>query len=114
MHAGLARLTVDRNRHGIPGLLKGVYEEDGPPTDDADIMLTSLPLDVLEQFHISATEDIAVKDKVILDDLQKAGFKIKSVWSSSFDVLREDALMTFFRSKYPGGLFLKCASFPRL
>jgi hypothetical protein len=42
-------------------------------------MLTSLPLDVLEQFHISATEDIAVKDKVILDDLQKAGFKIKSV-----------------------------------
>ena len=74
-------------RHGIPGLLKGVYEENGPPTDDADIMLTSLPLDVLEQFHISATEDIAVKDKVILDDLQKAGFKLKSVWSSSFSVL---------------------------
>ncbi|KWU44303.1 pyridine nucleotide-disulfide oxidoreductase family protein [Rhodotorula sp. JG-1b] len=77
---------VMSSEHGIPGLLKGVYEENGPPTDDADIMLTSLPLDVLEQFHISATEDIAVKDKVILDDLQKAGFKL---------------------NKYPGGLFLK-------
>lgn len=75
-------------------------------------MLTSLPLDVLEQFHISATEDIAVKDKVILDDLQKAGFKIKSVWSLRFRILREHDLTSFSRSKYPGGLFLKCECFP--
>lgn len=69
---------VMSSEHGIPGLLKGVYEEDGPPTDDADIMLTSLPLNVLEEFHIAATEDIAVKDKLILDDLQKAGFKLSA------------------------------------
>lgn len=64
-----------------------MYEEDGPPTDDADIMLTSLPINVLEEFHIKATEEIAVKDKALLDDLAKAGF---------------------MHRKYPGGLFIKC------
>ncbi|BGP54614.1 hypothetical protein JCM8202v2_002201 [Rhodotorula sphaerocarpa] len=77
---------VMSSEHGIPGLLKGVYEEDGPPTDDADIMLTSLPINVLEEFHIKATEEIAVKDKALLDDLAKAGF---------------------MHRKYPGGLFIK-------
>lgn len=59
------------SKHGIPGLLKGVYEEDGPPLEDADIMLTSLPIDVLEQFHVQATKDIAVLDKDILERLAK-------------------------------------------
>ncbi|GAA5955765.1 hypothetical protein JCM3765_001845 [Sporobolomyces pararoseus] len=74
------------SKHGIPGLLKGVYEEGGPPTDDADIMLTSLPINVLEQFHVQATKDIAVLDKDILDRLAKVGFK---------------------HNPYPGGLFIK-------
>ncbi|GAA6062801.1 hypothetical protein JCM10212_006162 [Sporobolomyces blumeae] len=74
------------SKHGIPGLLKGVYEEDGPPLDDADIMLTSLPIDVLEQFHVEATKQIAILDKDILDRLAKVGFK---------------------HNPYPGGLFIK-------
>jgi hypothetical protein len=62
-------------RNKPPGYLlreetgQGVFSREGEGGRSHDIMLTSLPLDVLEQFHISATEDIAVKDKVILDDL---------------------------------------------
>ncbi|GAA5903013.1 flavin-containing monooxygenase [Sporobolomyces salmoneus] len=74
------------SKHGIPGLLKGVYEEGGPPTDDADIMLTSLPIDVLAEFHVQATQDIAELDKDILGRLAKAGFK---------------------HNPYPAGLFIK-------
>lgn len=77
------------SKHGIPGLLNGFYEEGGPPTEDADIMLTSLPIDVVAEFHVQATKDIAIKDKKILDGLQAVGFKL---------------------NPYPEGLFIKCRS----
>ncbi|BGP35261.1 hypothetical protein JCM10296v2_007096 [Rhodotorula toruloides] len=65
---------VMSSEHGIPGLLNGVYEENGPPLDDADMMLSSLPIDLLAEFHTEATKQIAIKDKPLLDGLQKAGF----------------------------------------
>ncbi|GJN93915.1 hypothetical protein Rhopal_006974-T1 [Rhodotorula paludigena] len=77
---------VMSSEFGIPGLLNGIYEEDGPPLDDADLMLTSLPINLLEEFHIEATKEIAKKDKDLLDGLTKAGFKLNA---------------------YPGGLFIK-------
>lgn len=77
------------SEHGIPGLLAGFYEEGGPPTEDADIMLTSLPIDVVAEFHVGATEAIAVKDKEILDGLKAVGFKL---------------------NPYAPGLFIKCES----
>ncbi|KPV71896.1 uncharacterized protein RHOBADRAFT_39941 [Rhodotorula graminis WP1] len=77
---------VMSSEHGIPELLNGVYEEDGPPLDDADIMLTSLPVDLLAEFHVEAGKRIAIKDKKLLEDLEKAGFK---------------------HNPYPGSLFIK-------
>ncbi|KAM0747858.1 dimethylaniline monooxygenase [Meredithblackwellia eburnea MCA 4105] len=77
---------VMSSKYGIPGLLAGVYEEGGPSCEDADIMLTSLPIDLLAEFHVGATKDIAEKDKDILDGLTKAGFKL---------------------NHYPQGLFIK-------
>uniref|UniRef100_A0A0K3CQ10 BY PROTMAP: gi/472582471/gb/EMS20157.1/ dimethylaniline monooxygenase (N-oxide-forming) [Rhodosporidium toruloides NP11] gi/647402401/emb/CDR48655.1/ RHTO0S19e01728g1_1 [Rhodosporidium toruloides] n=1 Tax=Rhodotorula toruloides TaxID=5286 RepID=A0A0K3CQ10_RHOTO len=77
---------VMSSKHGIPGLLGGVYEENGPPLENADIMLASLPIDLLAEFHTEATKQIALKDKPLLDDLQKAGFKLRD---------------------YPAGLFLR-------
>jgi len=74
------------SEHGIPGLLNGYYQEGGPPIDDADIMFTSLPLDLLVPYHIAATKEIAKKDKKILDGLKAVGFKL---------------------NEYPAGLFLK-------
>lgn len=44
--------------------------------EDADTMLLSLPVNLLAEFHVGATEEIAKKDHVILDGLRKAGFKI--------------------------------------
>lgn len=67
-------------------MLGGVYEENGPPLENADIMLASLPIDLLAEFHTEATKQIALKDKPLLDDLQKAGFKLRD---------------------YPAGLFLR-------
>lgn len=47
------------SEHGVPGLLDGYYQEGGPPTHDADIMLTSLPVNLLEEYHIQAGKAIA-------------------------------------------------------
>lgn len=45
------------SKHGIPGLLNGTYEENGPPLADADVMLTSIPINLLEEYHTAATQD---------------------------------------------------------
>lgn len=93
------------SKFGIPGLLDGYYQEGGPPLEDADIstshslvvappslipdffaVLTSLPINLLHDYHVEATKAIAVKDKPLLDSLEAVGFKL---------------------NPYPGGLFLK-------
>lgn len=40
-------------------------------------MLQSLPVDMLEEYHIEATKAIAVKDKPMLDGLEKGGSKFE-------------------------------------
>ncbi|GAA6040485.1 hypothetical protein JCM8097_004573 [Rhodosporidiobolus ruineniae] len=75
---------VMSSEHGIPGLLKGVYEEGGPPVDDADLMLTSLPIDLLAEFHAEATKEIAKKDGPLLRDLEAAGFKLNPYQNGLF------------------------------
>ncbi|SGY12760.1 BQ5605_C011g06594 [Microbotryum silenes-dioicae] len=77
---------VMSSEHGLHELLKGVYEENGPPLDEADIILTSLPTNVLAQFQTEATKEVTRKDKDLLDGLRKAGFKL---------------------NPYPEGLFVK-------
>lgn len=76
---------VMSSEHGIPGLLNGYYEEKIPVLD-GDTLFTSLPMSMVEEYHIEATKQIAEKDKDTLDGLEKAGFKL---------------------NKYPGGLFIK-------
>ncbi|KAI0855600.1 hypothetical protein F4860DRAFT_507369 [Xylaria cubensis] len=56
--------------------LKGIYSEDGPPVDDADILLHGLPTSVLKAIHVKIAERQAECDKEILDGLDKAGFKV--------------------------------------
>ncbi|KDE04172.1 hypothetical protein MVLG_05396 [Microbotryum lychnidis-dioicae p1A1 Lamole] len=77
---------VMSSEHGLHELLKGVYGENGPPLDEADIILTSLPTNVLAQFQTEATKEVTRKDKDLLDGLRKAGFKL---------------------NPYPEGLFIK-------
>ncbi|TGJ81095.1 hypothetical protein E0Z10_g7653 [Xylaria hypoxylon] len=56
--------------------LKGTYSEDGPPIDDADILIHGFPTSVLKAIQIKVAEQQAECDKEILEGLDKAGFKV--------------------------------------
>ncbi|KAF7553665.1 hypothetical protein G7Z17_g3439 [Cylindrodendrum hubeiense] len=56
--------------------LKGVYSEDGPPVDDADMLIHGLPTSVLKAIQIKVGERQAECDKEILEGLDKVGFKV--------------------------------------
>ncbi|KAK0196665.1 dimethylaniline monooxygenase [Armillaria mellea] len=61
---------------GLGVLFRGLYEENGPPTEDADIIFSSTPNHMFKILHKYATEEIAELDRPTLDGLQKVGFKI--------------------------------------
>ena len=67
---------VMSSKNGLDVLLEGLYEENGPPTEDADLMFMSFPNPMLKRLHIDATVEIARRDKDMLDGLEKAGFKL--------------------------------------
>lgn len=57
-------------------LHKGMYDEDGPPTEEADIYGHSLPLPVQFALGRGLTKKIAGAEKEHLDGLAKAGFEL--------------------------------------
>ena len=63
------------SKNGLDVLLEGLYEEGGPPTEDADLIFMSFPNPMLKRMHIDATAEIARRDKDMLAGLEKAGFK---------------------------------------
>jgi len=87
---------VVSSEHGLPGWLNGFYQEGGPAIDDADILFTSLPIKLVEAFHIESTKKIEQADKKILDGLEKVGFKLNRYNSGLF--------MKYFRDG--GGYYL--------
>ncbi|KAF2844808.1 FAD/NAD(P)-binding domain-containing protein [Plenodomus tracheiphilus IPT5] len=56
--------------------LKGVYSEDAPPVNDADILAWSTPSALAKAQQIKVTKKQAEHDKAILEGLEKAGFKL--------------------------------------
>ncbi|KAL4902189.1 hypothetical protein BDW74DRAFT_158754 [Aspergillus multicolor] len=56
--------------------LKGLYEENGPPINDADLFLYSLPAEQFKAQQIKITALQNQHDKELLDGLAKAGFKV--------------------------------------
>ncbi|KAF4508955.1 hypothetical protein G6O67_005273 [Ophiocordyceps sinensis] len=56
--------------------LKGVYAEDGPPVDDADMLTQSLPSTVLKAMHAQVVQHQKALDKETIDGLERAGFKV--------------------------------------
>jgi cation diffusion facilitator CzcD-associated flavoprotein CzcO len=56
--------------------LKGLYDEDGPPTADADLFLWGLPTSVFKAQQVKCTKVQNEHDKEILDGLRKAGFGV--------------------------------------
>lgn len=53
-----------------------MYEEGGPPIEDADIMGQSLPIPVQFALNVGLTKRIAEAEKETLEGLESAGFKI--------------------------------------
>jgi hypothetical protein len=58
--------------------LGGLYEEGGPPVDDADLLLHSMPGAVLKSLSIELCKKQAKMDEKLLADLEKVGFQLDS------------------------------------
>lgn len=56
--------------------LKGLYDEDSPPVDDADLWLWSLPAELFKSLQIGTTELQNANDAKLLQGLQKVGFQL--------------------------------------
>ncbi|KAK0886759.1 hypothetical protein LTR02_017848 [Friedmanniomyces endolithicus] len=66
-------------RRGTPDsscFTRGMYEEGGPTTEEADIVGQSLPIPVQFALNVERTEKITTAEKATLDGLEKAGFKL--------------------------------------
>ncbi|KAF2660922.1 FAD/NAD(P)-binding domain-containing protein [Lophiostoma macrostomum CBS 122681] len=56
--------------------LKGLYDEDGPPVEDADIFLWGIPSELFKVQQIKVNKIQNEHDKATLDGLRRAGFGI--------------------------------------
>ncbi|KAF9887104.1 hypothetical protein FE257_010598 [Aspergillus nanangensis] len=56
--------------------LKGLYEENGPATDDADLFLWSIPSELFKAQQVKVTAVQNQHDKETLDGLERAGFQV--------------------------------------
>ncbi|RAK95502.1 flavin-containing monooxygenase [Aspergillus ibericus CBS 121593] len=56
--------------------LKGLYEEDGPPNEDADLYLWSIPSELFKAQQIKVTRLQNQKDQATLEGLERAGFRV--------------------------------------
>lgn len=56
--------------------LKGLYEEGGPPTEDADLYLWSIPPELFKTQQVKVTKVMNTADAKTIEGLEKAGFKV--------------------------------------
>jgi cation diffusion facilitator CzcD-associated flavoprotein CzcO len=56
--------------------MKGLYDEDGPPVEDADLFFWSLPTPILKAQQAKLTKVQNNNDQKLLDGLRKAGFEL--------------------------------------
>jgi hypothetical protein len=67
---------VMSSKAGLDVLLGGLYEEGGPPLEDADLTFMSIPNAIMKRVHVDATKEVAKRDADLLAGLTKAGFKL--------------------------------------
>ncbi|KOS19463.1 putative indole-3-pyruvate monooxygenase [Escovopsis weberi] len=58
--------------------LKGIYSEDGPPVEDADLLMAAVPMAVLKAIQTQVVKLQAEHDKEVLSGLARAGFRVDS------------------------------------
>jgi putative flavoprotein involved in K+ transport len=69
-----ATYVVSRDHGQV--VFAGLFEENGPSTEDADLLYASLPTDVFRAMFVQATAAIAEQDKALLDALRARGFRV--------------------------------------
>jgi hypothetical protein len=79
--------------------MKGLYEEGGLATEDADLIFTSLPINILEIMHTKIQENINKLDHDLSQSLENVGFKL--------DPYPSGMLIKYFRSVYSSHLFIE-------
>ncbi|KAJ8098844.1 hypothetical protein POJ06DRAFT_143248 [Lipomyces tetrasporus] len=89
---------VMSSENGLGTIFKGLYDPDGPPLAQADLIFYSTPVKVHHYLHQDLTKTIAALDKTILDGLVKAGFKLDYGYDGS------GFLMKYYRRG--GGYYL--------
>jgi cation diffusion facilitator CzcD-associated flavoprotein CzcO len=67
---------VIQAKKGLFMLHHGLYDEQGPPTDDADVYSQSLPIPVQFALNVGLTNRIKDAEAENIQGLQKAGFKL--------------------------------------
>lgn len=68
---------VISQKHGVSALVAGMYDESGPPTDEADTYVQSMPIPVQFALHVSVVKTLREgADKATLEGLTRAGFKL--------------------------------------
>ncbi len=82
--AGAAEVTMLQRRgtyviqasKGLFMLHEGLYDETGPPIEDADVYGQSLPIPVQFALNVGLTPQIKEAEKDNIEGLEKAGFKL--------------------------------------
>jgi len=59
---------------GFELALGGIYDENGPPTEDADLLVQSTAISLLKRNHTLLTKEVCRRDRENIDALKKAGF----------------------------------------
>ncbi|KAJ5388068.1 flavin-binding protein [Penicillium cosmopolitanum] len=72
--SGTYVLTLDK---GVFILHEGMHCENGPPTEQSDIVGESLPFPVQFALNIDMTQRIADEERETIEGLQRAGFKLE-------------------------------------
>ncbi|PPQ74602.1 hypothetical protein CVT24_004191 [Panaeolus cyanescens] len=72
---------------GFPVMLKGMYDEDSPPTEVADKIAASFPFLFAPATGYRTANHIAELDKNLLDGLKKRGFKVNNGFKGSCGLL---------------------------
>ncbi|KAI1382386.1 FAD/NAD(P)-binding domain-containing protein [Hypoxylon crocopeplum] len=67
--------TVMSSKSVLGLLLAPLYCENGPPTEESDLLTWSKPMEVYKAINEDINKDQIAQDKDILDGLDKAGFK---------------------------------------
>ncbi|OAX83628.1 hypothetical protein ACJ72_02015 [Emergomyces africanus] len=68
---------VISQKHGVAALVGGMYDETGPPIDEADTYVHSMPIPVQFAFHAFVMKMLSENaERATLEGLERAGFKL--------------------------------------